>query len=150
LAHYIEKAGTGTLDILERCREAGLPEPNFQQRAGQFVVTLGRDWLTPNVVGTLGLNERQLQALSLIKAQRRITIGEYIDFVKCPRRTAGHDLDEFVAKRVLRRVGRGRGTYYDLVDKCADNGPNGPSWIEPPSAPKTPDADGTPSEQADP
>lgn len=29
LAHYVEKAGTGTLDMIDRCRESGLPEPQF-------------------------------------------------------------------------------------------------------------------------
>ena len=40
LAHYIEKAGTGTLDMIARCMEMGLPGPDFEQRAGQFVVTI--------------------------------------------------------------------------------------------------------------
>jgi hypothetical protein len=31
LVRYIEKAGTGTLDMIARCREAGLPEPEFRQ-----------------------------------------------------------------------------------------------------------------------
>ncbi len=39
LAHYIERAGTGTLDMVARCRDSGLPEPSFEQRAGQFVTT---------------------------------------------------------------------------------------------------------------
>ena len=40
LAHYIEKAGSGTLDMIALCREAGLPEPDFRQDGGQFVMTL--------------------------------------------------------------------------------------------------------------
>jgi hypothetical protein len=39
LTRYIEKAGSGTQRMIELCREAGLPEPDFQQRAGSFVVT---------------------------------------------------------------------------------------------------------------
>jgi len=30
LTHYIEKAGTGTLDMIAGCRKAGLPEPEFR------------------------------------------------------------------------------------------------------------------------
>lgn len=30
LAEYIEQLGTGTLDMIRRCREAGLPEPEFR------------------------------------------------------------------------------------------------------------------------
>jgi len=41
LAKYIERLGTGTGDMIARCREAGLPEPQFALTDG-FVVTLGR------------------------------------------------------------------------------------------------------------
>ena len=124
---YAEKVGTGTTDMIADCRDAGLPEPDFEQRGPHFVVTLWRDWLTAEVVSILALNERQQRVLPLLKAQRKITIGGYMNFVDCPRRTAGHDLDEFIAKGVLRRVGRGRGTHYELVKKGANNVPNVPS-----------------------
>jgi predicted HTH transcriptional regulator len=42
LARYIDKAGTGTLDMIALCRGAGLPEPEFRQDGGQFVQTLLR------------------------------------------------------------------------------------------------------------
>jgi len=42
LAGYIEKAGTGTLDMIARCAEAELPTPDFRQDGGQFVQTLWR------------------------------------------------------------------------------------------------------------
>ncbi|MBI3273378.1 MAG: DUF4062 domain-containing protein [Planctomycetes bacterium] len=42
LAHYSEKAGTGILDMIARCREAGTPLPEFRQSGGQFVQVLGR------------------------------------------------------------------------------------------------------------
>ena len=41
LAKYIERMGTGTEDMIARCREAGLPEPQFTL-AGGFVITLER------------------------------------------------------------------------------------------------------------
>jgi ATP-dependent DNA helicase RecG len=34
LARYVEKAGTGILDMIARCREAGLPAPEFRQSGG--------------------------------------------------------------------------------------------------------------------
>jgi predicted HTH transcriptional regulator len=42
LARYIEKAGTGTLDMIDLCAEAGLATPAFRQDGGQFVLTLWR------------------------------------------------------------------------------------------------------------
>lgn len=42
LAHYVEKAGSGILDMFARCRAAGLAAPVFRQSGGQFVQTVGR------------------------------------------------------------------------------------------------------------
>lgn len=139
LAHYIERAGTGTLDIIKLCTEAGLPEPEFRGEGERFITIIWRDWLTLNVIAALDLNERQQKALKLVKIQRRITTGEYMDSVKCPRRTAGHDLDELISKGVLRRMGHGRGAHYALTDKCANNAPNAPTGDQPGTASMGPD-----------
>ena len=51
LAGYAEKAGSGTLDMIARCREAGLGAPVFRQSGGQFVQVLQRppEFATPEV-----------------------------------------------------------------------------------------------------
>ncbi len=49
LARYIEKAGTGTLDMIALCAQAGLPPPEFRQDGGQFIQTLWR----PKVADTV-------------------------------------------------------------------------------------------------
>ncbi len=36
LAHYIERAGTGTLDMIRLCTDAGLPEPEFRSDGERF------------------------------------------------------------------------------------------------------------------
>ena len=41
LLRYIEKMGTGTVDMIRRCAEAGLPEPEFEVGAG-FVTRIWR------------------------------------------------------------------------------------------------------------
>ena len=126
LAHYIEKAGTGTLDMIALCREVGLPEPDFEQRAGQFVVTLWRDWLTGKVVTTLGLNERQKKSVSYVRQEGRISNTIYQTLTGVAKRTAHRDLTELVEKGVFRRVGKtGKGTFYEFM-KGAIKGPKGP------------------------
>ena len=52
LARYIEKAGTGTLDMIHLCAQAGLPQPEFRQDGGQFIQTLWRPKATDLVPGT--------------------------------------------------------------------------------------------------
>jgi ATP-dependent DNA helicase RecG len=127
LAHYIEKAGTGTVDMIARCQQAGLPEPTFEQRAGQFVVTIWRDWLTEAVKERLGLNERQRKALIVAKTAGRLTNTTYQDATGASRATAKRDLEELVAKGVLLRSGRGRGASYVISTKRLKNGSNGSS-----------------------
>ncbi len=118
LARYIEKAGNGTLDMIERCGEAGLPSPDFEERAGQFVTTIWRDWLTDAVISGLGLNERQMKALAFVKVHARITNKDYRDLTGSTIRTASRDLEELVTKGVLRKIGvTSRGAHYVLAGK---------------------------------
>ena len=134
LVRYIEKAGTGTLDMIARCREAGLPEPEFRQDGGQFVQTLRRDWLTEAVFTELGLNPRQCKALIAARSERRLTNTRYQEWTGASRATAKRDLDELVKKGVLIATGAGRGVGYEIsvkrlkngsIDSSAEKGGNG-------------------------
>jgi ATP-dependent DNA helicase RecG len=122
LARYIEKAGTGTLDMIARCREAGLPEPEFRQDGGQFVQTLRRDWLTEAVFKELDLNPRQRKALTTARAERRLTTALYQEWTQASRATAKRDLDELVKKGILIATGAGRGAGYEISAKRLKNG----------------------------
>ncbi|PKN60888.1 MAG: transcriptional regulator, partial [Deltaproteobacteria bacterium HGW-Deltaproteobacteria-11] len=42
LTRYIEKAGTGILDMIKLCKAAGVPTPQFRQDGGQFIQILRR------------------------------------------------------------------------------------------------------------
>ncbi|PXF55852.1 MAG: transcriptional regulator [Deltaproteobacteria bacterium] len=123
---YVEKAGTGTTDMIADCREAGLPEPDFEQRGPHFVVTLWRDWLTAEVIATLNLNDRQQRALIHLKTAGRIGNTEYQTLLGVAKRTAHRDLTELVERGILEKVGTtGKGTAY-VLRKGAIKGPNGP------------------------
>jgi predicted HTH transcriptional regulator len=117
LARYIEKAGSGIQMMIEQCREAGLPEPDFEQRQGSFVNTLWRDWLTEEVLAGYNLNDRQKTAISLVKTMGQITSGEYRAHTGVEPRTATRDLNELVKKNVFSRHGQKRGAYYTLRKK---------------------------------
>ena len=117
LTRYIEKAGSGTQRMIELCREAGLPEPGFELRAGSFVITLWRDWLTDDVLAGLGLNERQIQAVAHVKRHGKISNADYQQLAETTRKTAARDLDGLVVKDVFQRVGEKRGSHYVLTGK---------------------------------
>jgi predicted HTH transcriptional regulator len=120
LTRYIEKAGSGTQRMIELCREAGLPEPQFEQRSGSFVITLWRDWLTDEVMRRFDLNDRQRQAITIVKTQGRITNREYREKTGVVIRSASRDLEDLVSKGLLDKVGTtGRNTFYILARKLA-------------------------------
>jgi ATP-dependent DNA helicase RecG len=115
---YVEKAGTGTTDMIADCRKAGLPEPDFEQRGPYFVVTVWRDWLTDEVMKRIGLGERQIKAIMHLKVNGRITNREYRDLTETIYRTASRDLEDLVSKGVLCKIGvTGRNVHYVLSRK---------------------------------
>jgi predicted HTH transcriptional regulator len=125
LARYIEKAGSGILDMIGLCRAADLPDPEFRQDGGMFVQTLRRNVLTREKMDELGLNDRQRIAIMRVVEQFRLTSADYQKLTEASRATAKRDLEELVAKGVLVRQGQGRGVHYVLAQKWLINGSNG-------------------------
>lgn len=125
LTRYIERVGSGTQAMIELCREAGLPEPEFEQRAGSFVTTIWRDWLTDQITEELNLNDRQRKAIPLIRQQRRLTNSDYQAVTGATRPTSKRDLEDLVKKGVIAPRGSGRGSYYESLKKRLINGSNG-------------------------
>jgi len=124
---YVEKAGTGTTDMIDDCRKAGLPEPDFEQRGPHFVVTLWRDWLTETVIDMLKLNDRQKKAIFFAKQNGSITNRQYREFTKITDRTALRDIKELIKKRVLHKIGTtGRAIHYVIKSK-PDINPTNPT-----------------------
>ena len=117
LARYIEKFGTGTLMMIRKTAEHALPAPEFEQRAGDFVTTVWRDWLTETVVEELGLNPRQVQALTFARSERQLTNARYQQITGATRPTSKRDLEELVRKGVLLLTGVGRGAAYVMPAK---------------------------------
>jgi len=118
LTRYIEKAGSGTQRMSELCREAGLPEPDYELRQGSFVLTIWKDWFTDEMLAGCGLNERQVKAIAHLKRFGRITNREYQHLTGAIPRTAARDFDELSKKGLLAKVGRtGRSAHYVLNRK---------------------------------
>jgi predicted HTH transcriptional regulator len=110
---------------IARCREWDLPEPEFRQDGGQFVLTLWRDWLTVEVLASLALNERQVKAVGFIRREGRLTNQQYQEITDASRATAKRDLEDLVTKGVLARLGTGRAVHYEVAKKRLRSGSNG-------------------------
>jgi ATP-dependent DNA helicase RecG len=92
-ARYIEQLGTGTLDMIRRCAEAGLRAPDFRQDGGQFVQTLWRPSQilgTPSEPGTKsGLGRDQVAILA--KCRQEIALRDILEMAGRTNRTKFRD-----------------------------------------------------------
>jgi ATP-dependent DNA helicase RecG len=114
LIKFIEQWGTGTLRMIAVCREAGLPEPEFAELSGAFIVTFRQSKLTREYLAGLGLSARQIGAVEYVQAHGRITNREYVALTHVARPTATRDLADLVAKGLVQQHGKGRGSYFTL------------------------------------
>jgi len=116
-ASLVETWGTGTTKMRKSCAAQGLPEPEFQERAGSFFVLFAKDRLTPERLRTRGLSERQIKAMLFVKEQGSITNQQYRGLAGVKDRTAAADLADLVSRGLLQRVGTtGRAARYTAAN----------------------------------
>ncbi len=113
---YIEKYGSGTIKIIDLCKQHGIPLPEFKEVSGGFSVTFRKDIYTEEHLRNLGLNERQIKAVMYIKEKGKITNKEYRGMFGITDRMALIDLSELCSKNLFERIGKtGRKTEYILI-----------------------------------
>lgn len=115
-ANYIQRVGSGTVEMVKQCRAHGLPEPDFVSiRNVEFRTILFRDVFTKDVLGKMDLNDRQMKAVQYVKEHGNITNREYRKELGLPKRTALRDLNELCTKGILDKLGvTGRSAKYVL------------------------------------
>jgi ATP-dependent DNA helicase RecG len=112
----IDMWGSGTIRIIDSCKEAGLPKPELKECFGGFMVTLFKDRFNTEQLTKLGLNPRQIEAVLFVKKNGKITNKEYQELNSVSRITATRDLKELVEKyQVLQNTGKGAGSIYVMI-----------------------------------
>ncbi len=112
---YIDAWGRGTIKIIDTCKQADLPEPEMVELDGGFSITLFKDNITPEKLTKLGLSDRQIKAVLILKERGKITNKEYQEIFGVARMTATRDLTELVDKGILKSSEtKGAGSYYEL------------------------------------
>ncbi len=114
LAGFIEAWGSGTLKIVEECKREGLPEPDFENEYNVMKVIFYKDIFSEENLRKIGLNERQIKAVKYIREHGSITNRVYRKLVGISDEGARLDLNELVAKGIIKMVGKGRGLHYVL------------------------------------
>lgn len=112
---YIESWGRGTLKMINECSQFGIPKPKYFYDMSGFWVEFRKDVLDTEYLKSLGLNERQVQAIKYVKEKGRITNSEYQTNYGVARNTATRDLSELVEKGILKSSeAKGAGSYYEF------------------------------------
>ena len=115
LIKFIEQWGTGTNEMVKRCLEWDIPEPEFEYVAGDLVVTFMKTKLTEEYLNKLGLNERQKKAIKYLKEDKEITLSKFrILYPEIADRTLRKDLEDLVKAGIVEPVGEKRGRKYVL------------------------------------
>lgn len=114
-AGYVEAWGRGTNNILEACKDAGLPEPVIEENQGGISIVFLKDIYTEEYLKSLGLDEPFRKVLLFIKENGSITNTDYQNLFNVSKRKSTNDLQYLVNENFIEKVGtRGRGTFYRL------------------------------------
>ena len=114
LSGYIEKAGSGIIEMIKQCKDAGLLEPIFEEKMGCFVITVWRSILTDEYLDSLNLNERQKKAIEYLSKKQKIASREYRELCNIAKDTANRDLNDLLNKGLIEKSGKGAQTFYVL------------------------------------
>ncbi len=114
LSDYIQKTGSGTLEMIKQCRAQGAQEPEFVLiRNVEFRTILPRDIYTESFFQKAGLNKRQIQAVKLVKEKGLISLADLkAIYTGVAERTLNRDLQALVEKGVLKAQGEKKGRRY--------------------------------------
>jgi ATP-dependent DNA helicase RecG len=114
---YIDAWGSGTLKIIDTCRQAGLPDPEIIEQDGGILVTLFKNKYSPEQLQKSGLNERQVKAVLYIVEHGTITNSKYQEINTVGKTLATEELQELIGKEFLKQTGtKGRGSKYELKE----------------------------------
>ena len=112
---YIDAWGSGTLKIIDTCRDAGLPDPEIIEQDGGILVTLFKNKFSKEQLQKLGLNERQIKAVLYVVEKGSITNSQYQKLTDTSKPTATRDLQELESKSIFINKGtKGSSSKYEL------------------------------------
>ena len=123
LMGYVERAGTGTEDIIDKCRDWGLSAPVWEDD-GDFKVVLYRQNVTANgrvnvtangrVNVSAGLSSTEKQILSVIGSDSLSNALSIARTLNVSERTVRRAFQSLQAKSLIRRVGADKNGHWEV------------------------------------
>ena len=137
LLQYIERMGTGTVDMIRRCAEAGLPEPEFEVGAG-FLIRIwrsGENEELPATQKTTQITDPATQItsepttkittrkriLDCLRAEPELTRRELAERTDVTPDGVKYHLRKLKADGTIRRVGSDRAGRWVVTDRPDDD-----------------------------
>ena len=120
LADYVRKVGTGTGDMLEKCRAAGAPAPEWTEEDDGFTVVLRKakkDRVTEKVIEkiTEKVTENQRAIMELLRTDSTLTQTKLSEKVGISRRHVATNIRKLMNLGRLRRVSPDKGGHWEVV-----------------------------------
>jgi len=126
--HYVfakmelaEERGLGIKSLKAQAEQAGLPLPKYAFNDPYLVLTLYRSpesaslTLAPQILTELSEDERM--AWQFIMAKNSVTTRELMKEMGFPERKSQRVLSNLIEAKLVRRVGAGRTTHYEVVQR---------------------------------
>ncbi|MEW5995988.1 MAG: RNA-binding domain-containing protein [Candidatus Micrarchaeota archaeon] len=112
-----EGLGLGIRLIRKQFRQAKLPDPEFFEIGNAFQVVFYNSRSAKKRYPVEFVNVRQKQALAYLQKKPMIKAAEYAKMTGVSQPTAVKDLNELVKQGKIRKIGKFRGAYYELIKK---------------------------------
>ena len=117
LIKYIEQFGTGTGRMISDCREAEVPEPEFESRTASFRIIFRLPAAPSDRFERMGLNEQQLRVMQHISKGGQVRLSDLAEVFTLPKRTLQRALQELTKKGLLIKHGTGKSTWYEATNE---------------------------------
>ncbi len=116
---YIEKMGTGTEDIIRKCVDYGLPEPEFVQEEDFRTIIWRKDAVKSAVKSAVKKDSNYLKIYDLIKRDNSVTVGHIGALLKLSDRGVRKYIEKLKNDGLIKRVGATNGGHWEIIDnKC--------------------------------
>jgi ATP-dependent DNA helicase RecG len=112
--HYGEGLGLGVPLVIRLLREAGLPDPIFNNLGIAFRVTIYNQTSGETRYEAEKLNRRQEEFIAYLKQNKYAKLKDYEKLTDVSHVTAIKDVNKLMRQGVIKRIGKHRGAYYEL------------------------------------
>ncbi|MFC1496748.1 ATP-binding protein, partial [Candidatus Margulisiibacteriota bacterium] len=116
LADYIQKAGSGTVEMIKQCRASKIPDPRFTCLDKEFRVSVERK---PVIIKSSekGSEKSSEKILSIIKINPQINALGIAGQMGLSSRAVEKNIAKLKRQGLLRRIGSARGGYWKVLKK---------------------------------